>query len=188
MRTRAGIIIVATAVLVTACGGALEDPTVGVADESPQTSSTTGEQGVDTPRPASGAFPEGPSALDNVNDPSFPQPLVDTSQIISGGPPPDGIPPIDDPVFVDVADNLQLLPATEPVVALEIDGDARAYPIRAMVWHEIVNDTVGGVPVSVTYCPLCNSAATYVREVDGAETTFDPIPVTLPEGTTRAER
>jgi hypothetical protein len=41
-----------------------------------------------------------------------------------------------------------------------------------MVWHEIVNDTVGGIPVSVTYCPLCNSAATYERVIEGSETTF----------------
>jgi hypothetical protein len=102
----------------------------------------------------------------------FPDPLIDPNEVISGGPPPDGIPPIDDPVFADVADNLDLLPGNEPVVVLEINGDARAYPIRAMVWHEIVNDTVGGVPVSVTYCPLCNSAATYERTIDGVETTF----------------
>jgi hypothetical protein len=102
----------------------------------------------------------------------FPDPLIDPGEVISGGPPPDGIPPIDDPVFLDVVDNLELLPPNEPVVAVEINGDARAYPIRAMVWHEIVNDTVGGVPVSVTYCPLCNSAATYERTIDGVETTF----------------
>jgi hypothetical protein len=102
----------------------------------------------------------------------FPDPLIDPNEVISGGPPPDGIPPVDEPVFVEVSDNLEILPGNESVVALEINGDARAYPIRAMVWHEIVNDTVGGVPVSVTYCPLCNSAATYERTIDGVETTF----------------
>jgi hypothetical protein len=102
----------------------------------------------------------------------FPEPLIDPEEVISGGPPPDGIPPIDDPVFLEVVGNLELLPANEPVVAVEINGDARAYPVRAMVWHEIVNDTVGGVPVTVTYCPLCNSAATYERTIDGVETTF----------------
>ncbi len=102
----------------------------------------------------------------------FPDPLIDPDQVLSGGPPPDGIPALDDPQFLDVADNLDLLPANEPVVALEINGDARAYPVRAMVWHEIVNDTVGRVPVAVTYCPLCNSAAAYDRRINGAETTF----------------
>jgi hypothetical protein len=124
------------------------------------------------PRAAVGVLPDGPSALDNPNAPEFPPPLVDPGEIVSGGPPPDGIPPIEDPVFLPVTDNLDLLPADEPVVALEIDGDARAYPVRVMIWHEIVNDTVGGVPVSVTYCPLCNSAVSYVREIDGVETTF----------------
>ena len=53
----------------------------------------------------------------------------------------------------------------EPVVALEIDGDARAYPLAILIWHEIVNDEVGGVPVTVTYCPLCNTAITFDRRV-----------------------
>jgi hypothetical protein len=122
--------------------------------------------------PAATAFPIGPSALDDPRADAFPDPIVDPTQIISGGPPPDGIPPIDDPVFLPVAENLEILPANEPVIALVIDGDARAYPIRAMVWHEIVNDTVGDVPVSVTYCPLCNSAATYERVIAGNVTTF----------------
>ena len=53
------------------------------------------------------------------------------------------------------------------MLALEIDGDARAYPVQILIWHEIVNDTVGGVPVAVTYCPLCNSAVAYDRRLDG---------------------
>ena len=55
-----------------------------------------------------------------------------------------------------------LAPA-EPVIALEIGGDARAYPLRILLWHEIVNDVVGGVPVVVTYCPLCNSSLVFDR-------------------------
>ncbi len=123
------------------------------------------------PSPA-GGLPEGPSALrDRTND-AFPEPLVDPRDIISGGPPPDGIPPIDDPEFLSITAADAYLEDDEPVVALEIDGDARAYPAQVLIWHEIVNDVVGGVPVSITYCPLCNSAATYVREVRGVETTF----------------
>ncbi|MEZ5176154.1 MAG: DUF3179 domain-containing protein [Acidimicrobiia bacterium] len=117
-------------------------------------------------------FPQGPSALDSPYAEEFPTPLVDVDAIISGGPPPDGIPPIDEPSFISVAENPELLPAEEAVIALDINGDARAYPVRAMVWHEIANDTVGGVPVTVTYCPLCNSAATYERTIDGQTTTF----------------
>ncbi len=75
-------------------------------------------------------------------------------------------------MFLPVASALDLLEPQEAVVALEINGDARAYPVQVLIWHEIVNDTVGGVPVAVTYCPLCNSAVTYERTVRGVETTF----------------
>ena len=146
---------------------------------SPSTSDAASSNAAPTTAPADpevtaavGVLPEGPSALQTRSAAEFPEPLVDPSEIISGGPPPDGIPPIEEPVFVDVADALDLLPAAEPVVALEINGDARAYPVRVLIWHEIVNDTVGNVPVSVTYCPLCNSAVSYRREVRGVETTF----------------
>ena len=93
-----------------------------------------------------------------------PEPLVDTAKITSGGPPPDGIPPIDKPTFLPTSD-VDFVSDNEPVLALEIDGDARAYPIQVMIWHEIVNDTVGGKPVSVTYCPLCNTAVAVDRRV-----------------------
>ncbi len=142
----------------------------GASDSSSSTTVSGDSDSVDLP--AVGELPSGPSALDTMFSDQFPEPLIDPGQVISGGPPPDGIPPIDDPVFIEVSENLELLPGSEPVVVVDINGDARAYPVRAMVWHEIVNDTVGGVPVAVTYCPLCNSAATYVRTINGVETTF----------------
>jgi hypothetical protein len=95
-----------------------------------------------------------------------PEPLVDLDEIRSGGPPPDGIPSIDDPKFIGV-DEIDFLEENEPVLAVDIDGDVRAYPVQILMWHEIVNDTVGGVPVAVTYCPLCNSAVAYDRESTG---------------------
>jgi hypothetical protein len=118
------------------------------------------------------AVPAGPSALEDPLSDEFPDPLVPVSEIFSGGPPPDGIPPLDEPVFMGVAEATDQLEPEESVVALVIDGDARAYPVRVLIWHEIVNDTVGGVPVSVTFCPLCNSAVSYRREINGVETTF----------------
>ena len=60
---------------------------------------------------------------------------------------------------------MEWLAGVEPVLALEVNGDARAYPLRIMTWHELVNGTVGGVPVTVSYCPLCNSAVAYDRRV-----------------------
>ena len=167
------IIAGALALLAAACGGGDSDAEVErgagentVTSQDGTTSSTEGAQ------PAQGVLPQGPSALETASADEFPEPLVDPGEIISGGPPPDGIPPIEEPVFVAVTDALDLLDDPEAVVAIEIDGDARAYPVQVMIWHEIVNDTVGGVPVSVTYCPLCNSAVSYVREVRGVETTF----------------
>lgn len=92
-------------------------------------------------------------------------------EILSGGPPKDGIPALDDPDFIPVADEMRI-GATEPVIALEIGGTPRAYPIRYLTWHEIVNDEVNGVPVAVTFCPLCNSAITFDRRVGGQVLTF----------------
>ena len=85
--------------------------------------------------------------------------------------PRDQIPAIDDPKFISVGEETDL-PDREPVMSLVIDGDARAYPLRIMMWHEIVNDTVGGRPVAVTYCPLCNASIVFDRTIDGAAVEF----------------
>ena len=100
----------------------------------------------------------------------FTQMSVDPSEVRSGGPPKDGIPAIDDPVLIPVTKGD--IPPREPVVSVEIDGDARAYPVRYLMWHEIVNDRFGERPVSVTYCPLCNAAVAFDGRVAGEETTF----------------
>lgn len=174
MTTRFMLRLAAGSLLFAACSGSSSE--VGSLDDATSETNPLPVVGTtvaaDVDGPAVGVLATGPSALDSMFADEFPPPLIDPNEVISGGPPPDGIPPIDDPVFLGVVDNLELLPANEPVVALEINGDARAYPIRAMVWHEIVNDTVGGVPVAVTYCPLCNSAVTYERTIKGIETTF----------------
>ena len=96
---------------------------------------------------------------------------VDYNEILSGGPPKDGIPSIDRPEFVAVSE-MDDLDDMEPVMGLEINGDARAYPLRVLMWHEIVNDTVGDMPVTVTYCPLCNAALVFDRRIDGEADTF----------------
>jgi hypothetical protein len=93
-------------------------------------------------------------------------------EILSGGVPRDGIPSIDDPQFVDQGEAADWLADNEPVIAVEIDGDARAYPLQILTWHEIVNDTVAGVPVAVTFCPLCNSAITFDRRLNGETVEF----------------
>jgi hypothetical protein len=96
---------------------------------------------------------------------AFPDPLIDPDQILSGGPPPDGIPAIDEPKFQPVRD-VDWLGDTEALLAMTIGGETRGYPFQILTWHEIVNDTVGGVPVAVTYCPLCNSGVGFDRRVE----------------------
>lgn len=89
------------------------------------------------------------------------------SEIMSGGPPKDGIPALDAPAFQRASD-VRGLGGREPVITLEMAGaEPRAYPIRYLVWHEIVNDQISGVPVAVTFCPLCNSAMSFDRRVRG---------------------
>ncbi|MQA66162.1 MAG: DUF3179 domain-containing protein [Alphaproteobacteria bacterium] len=96
---------------------------------------------------------------------------VPLDEVRSGGPPRDGIPAIDQPAFVDV-EQVQDLSSRDPVIGLTINGESKAYPLRILTWHEIVNDTLGGVPVAVTYCPLCNAAIVFERRVDGRDLDF----------------
>jgi hypothetical protein len=119
------------------------------------------EHGDVDPAPATDAeFPwdrDDPVVLDGFDD----------DAIISGGPPPDGIEPIDDPCFESIDNADGWLEPQSPVMVVEVDGDRRAYPLAILTQHEIVNDVVGGVPVVVTYCPLCNSGLAFERTVDG---------------------
>jgi hypothetical protein len=98
---------------------------------------------------------------------------VNLSEIRSGGPPRDGIPPIDHPVYtsIDAAD--EWLEATEPVIAVVNGDDARAYPLQILVWHEIVNDLLGGLPILVTFCPLCNTAIAFERRLEPDGIVYD---------------
>ena len=101
----------------------------------------------------------------------FSKASIEFDEIMSGGPPKDGIPAIDNPVFVRAAE-IDHLADTEPVISVLLGGEHRAYPLQILMWHEIVNDTAGGVPVSVTFCPLCNSAVVYDRRVGEAVLDF----------------
>lgn len=90
----------------------------------------------------------------------------------SGGPPKDGIPALSDPRFRRVNAERRIK-GNEPVITVEISGArARAYPLRYLTWHEIVNDRVGGVPIAVTFCPLCNSGITFDRRTRHGTLTF----------------
>lgn len=91
---------------------------------------------------------------------------VEHEEIRSGGPPRDGIPSIDNPRF-SPASSLTDLADREPVIQLVINDTARAYPLRVLTWHEIVNDEIEGRPVAVTYCPLCNASIVFDRRLEG---------------------
>lgn len=96
----------------------------------------------------------------------FSKKSVDFGEIMSGGPGKDGIPALASVEVVSVSD--VDFSEREPVVTVEIDGaDPRAYPIRYLTWHEIANDELGGIPIAVTFCPLCNSALVFDRRLDG---------------------
>ncbi len=97
----------------------------------------------------------------------FSKHTVPYGEILSGGPPKDGIPAIDKPIFVDIGEANTWLRPTEPVILVEVGHEARAYPIQILIWHEIVNDTLHGFPIVVTFCPLCNTAIAFERTLDG---------------------
>lgn len=110
----------------------------------------------------------------------FCQHTIDYADVLSGGPPPNGIPPVgfpaqehlaapalSDPLFESVESATAWLQPQSPVIALSLEGEARAYPLAILIWHEIVNDVIGATPVAVTFCPLCNSSIAFDRRVQG---------------------
>ena len=97
----------------------------------------------------------------------FSKSIINTEEIVSGGPPRDGIPAIDEPTFLAANEATEWLNPKEPVISVELNGKARAYPLQVLIWHEIVNDNFDGRPIVVTFCPLCNSSLTFDRNLDG---------------------
>jgi len=95
--------------------------------------------------------------------------------------PRDGIPPLDNPRY-DLVSKAGWLADDDWVLAFERNGDARAYPVKIMNWHEIVNDTVGGLEVLISYCPLCRSGLVFDRHLDAADVP-EAAQSALPKGT-----
>ena len=96
---------------------------------------------------------------------------IPLASIVHGGPPKDGIPALTRPTVIPAAAADYLDPG-DIVLGLELNGVARAYPLRIMNWHEIVNDSLGGVPVAVTYCPLCGTGIAFDPILDGKALEF----------------
>jgi hypothetical protein len=173
--------LVLGALFVTACGGAavantVDDETASVEVPTPTVEEPAATFDASTPTPLVVVPTAEPDLLPAEPAPrgaecdfstDFARHTVPYDEILSGGPPKDGIPAIDEPQFVTVEEADEWLEPQEPVVLFEIDGDARAYPMQILMWHEIVNDVVGEVPVTVTFCPLCNTAIAFERAFDG---------------------
>lgn len=100
------------------------------------------------------------------NEDSNSGPLVPLEKIVSGGPPKDGIPSIDRPEFVSL-EEATFMQDGDIVIGVQHNGITKAYPLKILVWHEIVNDEIGGLPVAVTYCPLCFTNMVFERTIDG---------------------
>lgn len=102
----------------------------------------------------------------------FTQRLISFDEVLSGGPPKDGIPAIDDPMFVSTTEADEWVEDLEPVAVLQENDEVRIYPFQILTWHEIVNDVVGGRPVAVTFCPLCNTAIAFDATAGGMQLDF----------------
>ncbi len=188
------IFLLTLGVLLAACGGATAPtaapaetaasdtaaPTkaavVAATDTSPPTeSATTAPLPTDTATPAAKVAKNDKPLLDDAPirpfeaywNTNFSLHTVNYGEILSGGVPRDGIPPIDDPKFVSIAEASAWLADQEPVFALSYNGETKGYPLQILIWHEVANDEIAGEPVAVTFCPLCNSAITFKRTVDG---------------------
>ena len=158
MRTLFTSISLLLALLLAACTGGAKH----AGDNAPQTAPPGGT----SPEPSS--IPANlPAGAQEEFCTDWSKHSVPFDEILSGGPPKDGIPAIDHPHFVTVKEADAWLKDREPVILFEMNGDARAYPIQILIWHEIVNDEVGRVPVVVTFCPLCNTAIAFDRRVGG---------------------
>jgi hypothetical protein len=186
---RRTLLLALFAVLASACAALGDDdppdeateaaPAVGVDadDGEPDAEATSSDPATPVAAPAGGPREPIRATSEGCEEGEFhwtqsgcePAHSIDLDQIISGGPPPDGIPPIDDPVYESVDDAADWLDDTSPVMVVDVAGDVRAYPLAILTWHEIVNDVVGGVPLVVTYCPLCNSALVFERTVAGPD-------------------
>ena len=173
--SRVVFILAGLALVVAACATPTDDdvdPADGTAapEEEDDAGAATGE----TFEPEQAPRDDGPGLREGFfwESGADPDATIDISEIISGGPPPDGIPPIDDPVYESFAAAAEWLSDESPVMVVRGETETRVYPLAVMTWHEIVNTTIDGEPVVVTYCPLCNSGLAFNAELDGAVLDF----------------
>ena len=114
---------------------------------------------------------------------------IPIDEVLSGGPPPQGIPGLgfsgdwkgaakasrQEPIFVPQNVAKQWIGEDEPIAVLSIGDETKAYPIQILTWHEIINDTIGGRPVTVSFCPLCNSTIAFDRRIPLSQAALDNL-------------
>ena len=98
--------------------------------------------------------------------------LVPKNEILSGGPPRDGIPAILSPKFESAEKASEWLKDSDLVAGIDGGAVQKTYPLRILVWHEAVNDSLGGKPVLISYCPLCGSTVVFSRDIQGKTLSF----------------
>ncbi|MEE4378821.1 MAG: DUF3179 domain-containing protein, partial [Candidatus Competibacteraceae bacterium] len=116
-------------------------------------------------------FPPIVHSAENKNGFDLTEALIPAQEILSGGPARDGIPAIDNPVFVS-AQQADYLEDDDRVLGIARNGVAKAYPIPILNWHEIVNDRVGEEPIAITFCPLCGTGMAFEATVNGKVRSF----------------
>ncbi len=156
-------------VVLTGCAVAAGLSIEGEPTDSPAPTRTPTPEATESRPPATTLEPaeRPPAGAASEFDTDFTMYSVSYDEILSGGPPKDGIPAIDAPEFVSVEEADEWLKPQEPVILVEVGDLAKAYPIQILTWHEIVNDVIGNVPVTVTFCPLCNTGIAFERRFDG---------------------
>lgn len=192
MLIRVIALLIAVVVLASACASDPESTVTGPAGESTTTTTTasgpttTFVPELDGPFDTSGGSEFDPAAVDVIidADPELPETLAelpfetdwtrrtveDWNEFLRGlgqVDPRDVIAPIDDPIFESMVTASKWVRPREPGALVQLDGEARFYPLSILTRHEIVNDVFGDVPVAVTFCPLCNTAIAYDRRVNG---------------------
>ena len=173
------IIISILLVIISACSDGRAEGDGQAVQPAPEEQSTVSQTQVEPPRQENGfsrrTADRGPDGI--LNNPGIPsvefhkkfdtdfgRSAVFFDSIIPGGPPRDGIPSLSDPGLTDVATAAQWVEDKEPVLLLNYNGTVRVYPVQVLMWHEIVNDTIDGEPVGVSYAPLTNTAIAFHRK------------------------
>ena len=114
---------------------------------------------------------QSPQEVRLMNGFEIKDPTVPIQEIYEGTPNRDNIPAISNPKFV-TASEAGFMSPDDPVIGVKINQEFRAYPIKILTWHELVNDEVGGKPIVVSYCPLCHSAYVFSRQIKDKTYTF----------------